>query len=58
MGNLIPMFLAAILTSKGRAALAVGCVGWLCWLRFRERREQGSPERRRERIRREYWGQL
>jgi hypothetical protein len=49
MANFTPMFLAALGT-----ALAVG----LCWLRLQERRERGSAEWQRERLRREYWGQV
>jgi hypothetical protein len=54
---MIPMGLAAILAGEGLAALAVACVGWIYWLRFREKREQNSLEPQRERIRREYWRQ-
>ncbi len=57
MVDLIPMCSAAILAGEGLVALAVACVGWFYWLRFREKREQDSLERQRERIRREYWRQ-
>jgi hypothetical protein len=58
MVDVIRMCVAGILGGKGLAALAVGFAGWLYWLRFREKREQDSPERRRERLRQQYWGQL
>jgi hypothetical protein len=58
MISLIPMCLAVILASKGVAALTIGIIGWLYWLHRREKRKQDSPERQRERLRREYWAQV
>jgi hypothetical protein len=56
MINLIPLCMATILASKGVAVLAGGFAYWFCWLRLREKREVDSPERQRDRLRREYWG--
>jgi hypothetical protein len=56
MINLIPLCVATILASKGVAALVGGFACWRCWLRLREKREVDSPERQRDRLRREYWG--
>ena len=58
MVYMIPMCLGAILAGKGLAALAAGFAGWCYWLHIREKRAYDSPERQRERLRREYWGQL
>jgi len=58
MVNLIPVCLATTLTGVSLTALMVGFIGWCSWLRIQERREQGSPERQRERLRREYWRQV
>jgi hypothetical protein len=58
MVNLIPICLAAILASKGLAALVGGVAGWLYWLHVQAKREQSSPERQRDRLRQKYWGQL
>ena len=55
MIQLIPLSLATLLAGKGAAALAGGLAGWLCWLGLRAKREQASPERQRERLRRQYW---
>jgi cbb3-type cytochrome oxidase subunit 3 len=48
--------LAALITEEGLVVLALGFIGWLYWLHLRGKREQASPERQRERQRREYWG--
>ncbi len=40
------------------AALVTGLLVWGCWVRVREQRERDAPERQRQRLRREYWGQL
>ena len=53
----ISICLAAFLTTEGLVMLALVFIGWLYRLRLREKREQDSPERQRERLRREYWGQ-
>jgi hypothetical protein len=58
MISLIPMCLAVNLAGKGVAALTIGIIGWRYWLHLREKREQDSPERQRERLRREYWAQV
>jgi hypothetical protein len=57
MISLIPVCLAVILAGKGVVALTICIIGWLYWLHLREKRAQDSPERRRERLRREYWSQ-
>ena len=38
------------------ALLSVGLVGYLFWLRFREKREQQKVQRERDRDRRKHWG--
>ena len=58
MGNLNTMWLTALIAGNGLVLLALGIVGWLYWLRLREKREQDSPERQRELLRREYWAQV
>ena len=58
MGNLNTMWLTALIAGNGLVLLALGIVGWLYWLHLREKREQDSPERQRERLRREYWAQV
>jgi hypothetical protein len=58
MGNLNTMWLTALIAGNGMLLLALGIVGWLYWLHLREKREQDSPERQRERLRREYWAQV
>ncbi len=55
MDNMISFYLAALVGSKSVAALAGGFVGWLCWLRLREKRGRNSPAHQRDRIRRDYW---
>jgi hypothetical protein len=57
MLNLSSICLTALITGNGLVLLALGIIGWLYWLHLREKREQDSPEWRRERLRREYWGQ-
>jgi hypothetical protein len=47
--------LADILTN-GMAFCALGLVGYLFWLRIRERREQRKLRQERERNRRSHWG--
>ena len=56
MASLILICLAALITEEGLVVLALGFIGWLYWLHLRGKREQASPERQRERQRREYWG--
>ena len=58
MGNLNTMWLTALIAGNGVVLLALGIIGWLYWLHLREKREQDSPERQRERLRREYWAQV
>ena len=58
MGNLNTMWLTALIAGNGLVLLALGIVGWLYWLHLREKREQDSPDRQRERLRREYWAQV
>ena len=58
MGNLNTMWLTALIAGNGLVLLALGITGWLYWLHLREKREQDSPERQRERLRREYWAQV
>jgi len=43
---------------NGMALLSLGLVGYLSWLRFRERREEQRQLRARERDRRKHWGYL
>jgi hypothetical protein len=58
MGNLNTMWLTALIAGNGVVLLALGIIGWLYWLHLREKREQDSPERQRERLRHEYWTQV
>jgi hypothetical protein len=58
MINLSPMCLATLTAGNGLMLLALGIIGWLYWLHLREKREQDSPERQRERLRREYWARV
>jgi hypothetical protein len=58
MFSLIPVCLSVILAGPGVVALAIGFSGWLYWRHLREKREQDTPERQRERLRREYWAQV
>ena len=48
--------LLADATINGMAFLSVALVGYLCWLRFREKRQQRKLLRERERDRRKHWG--
>ena len=41
---------------NGMAVLSLGLVGYLFWLRFRERREQQRLQRERDRNRQNHWG--
>ena len=54
----VPTGLAALVAGSELAVLALAVVGCLYWLRLRDKREAASPERQRERLRREYWGQV
>ena len=49
-----PVFADAVV--NGMALLSVGLVGYLFWLRFREKREQQKMQRERDRDRRKHWG--
>ncbi len=55
MANLVQPILADALVS-GMAFLATALMGYLGWLRFRERREERRLRRERERNRRDHWG--
>ena len=55
MTELFQPFLADSLLN-GMAFLALGLVGYLVWLRFRERRQERKAQRERERNRRGHWG--
>jgi hypothetical protein len=41
---------------NGMALLSLGLVGYLFWLRFRERRSERKQLRARERDRKNHWG--
>jgi hypothetical protein len=58
LGNLNTMWLMALITGNSLVLLALGIIGSLYWLHLREKREQDSPERQRECLRREYWTQV
>ncbi len=58
MVSVIPICLGAVLVGKGLTGLAIGVVGWLYWAHTQAKREHNSPAWQRERLRREYWGQL
>jgi uncharacterized membrane protein len=58
MGDLNTMWLMALITGNSLVLLALVIIGWLYWLHLRDKREQDSPERQRERLRREYWAQV
>jgi hypothetical protein len=58
MVKLIPLCVAAMVTGDGLVVLAVCFIGWLYWLHLREKQEETSPERQRERLRRDYWKQV
>jgi hypothetical protein len=41
---------------NGMAVLALGLIGYLSWLRFREKRQERKAQLERERNRRGHWG--
>lgn len=49
-----PLFGDALV--NGMAFLSLGFVGYLFWLRFREKRNEQKELRQRERDRRKHWG--
>jgi hypothetical protein len=55
MADSIQPLLADMLVS-GMAFLALALMGYLCWLRFREKRQQRKLQQERERNRRNHWG--
>ena len=55
MANFVQPLLADTLLN-GMAFLALALMGYLLWLRFRERRQERKVQRERERNRRDHWG--
>jgi hypothetical protein len=55
MIDLVQPLLADAL-ANGMAVLSLGLVGYLFWLRFREKRQQQKLQRERDRNRQSHWG--
>jgi hypothetical protein len=55
MVNFVQPLLADVFVN-GMAAFSLGLVGYLFWLRFREKREQQRLQRERDRNREKHWG--
>jgi len=53
--SLVQPLFADVLVS-GMAVFSAGLVGYLFWLRLREKREQRRLQAERERDRRKHWG--
>jgi hypothetical protein len=55
MVSFVRPLLADILVN-GMAFLALALMGYLLWLRFREKRQERKSQQERERNRRDHWG--